>query len=100
MRNRRSWRESKPPETTGNSSRYGKMTLLWLLFAVLSVGHGFIHPSNLECDFESPCNWKWNMTIPNGFRLTAGEDVEAAAPRAYAGPAVDATNSTKGKLQL
>ncbi|XP_063232393.1 leukocyte tyrosine kinase receptor [Bacillus rossius redtenbacheri] len=70
-------------------------SLLVLAAAAAAVQHPFkyVPPPGLRCDFEAPCDWRWNDSWPLGFRLVSGRQMnDSAAP----GPFTDADNNYQG----
>lgn len=50
--------------------------ILFLVFFLESC-HSQNYYQNIDCDFEDDkCRWRWNTTIPNGFKIFSGEEAE------------------------
>ncbi|KAK6632168.1 hypothetical protein RUM44_007198 [Polyplax serrata] len=48
-----------------------------LLILILDICYSQNYYQNIDCDFEDDkCRWRWNTTIPNGFRVFSGVEAE------------------------
>jgi hypothetical protein len=67
------------------------MMLLVLALFVLVLQASGSNPNlpATNCDFETPCAWRWNANITRGFRLVTGQEAGL--------PPTDANNDTHGK---
>ncbi|XP_067007644.2 leukocyte tyrosine kinase receptor isoform X2 [Anabrus simplex] len=81
------------------------LLLVLVLFAVSGsrLDDGSFTLTDVRCDFEEVCAWRWNSTIPNGFMLVTGRNVsetQKSRPRDFSGPNKDASNDSDGHFLL
>lgn len=48
----------------------------------------------VKCTFENECNWTWNETLDDGFKVVTGSNLSNSN---LIGPTVDTMHDTNGK---
>lgn len=77
-------------EQTNNNNVHDK--LHQLLSTHKKETSNYVAPK-IECDFESPCTWKWKADSDSGFRISAGNKMDNET-----GPPSDADSEYMGKF--
>lgn len=51
----------------------------------------------VKCTFENECNWTWNETLNDGFKVVTGANLSESN---LSGPAVDSMNDAAGNYSI